>query len=58
MGHPLHHAVAQRSFNPQLGGALKLRSGHHQRIFPVIVVIPNTTPNLREAERLIEPLSV
>ena len=58
MGNTLHNAGAQCRFNRQLLRAFELRGGHDQRIFVVIVVVPNTTANFSEAEREIEPLGV
>jgi hypothetical protein len=58
MGKALRSAGAQCSFNRQLRWAFKLRGGHHQRIFAVIVVVPNPSTDLNETERPIEALGV
>jgi hypothetical protein len=58
MGKALRSASAQCRFNLQLRWAFKLRRGHHQRIFAVIVVVPNPSTDFSETERPIEALGV
>jgi hypothetical protein len=50
MGKALRSAGAQCSFNFQLRWAFKFRGGHHQRIFAVIVVVPNPSTDFSEPE--------
>jgi hypothetical protein len=58
MGKALRSAGAQCSFNFQLRWAFKFRGGHHQRIFAVIVVVPNPSTDFSEPEGPIEALGL